>query len=215
MHYFAGMLEFEHFKKKYGEKTVLDFPRIFFPGGLHWIQGKNGSGKSTLFRCIAGMAPFEGSIRINGCHQGEEPVRFRQKVTYSEAEPLFPGFLSGKEILQFVGEARNASELQMKKLIDDFSLSLFFDNPASTYSSGMAKKMSLVMAFLGQPELILLDEPFITLDMESLAVLSSYISDCRWRGISFLLSSHPDFRKDGFSADQCWYLENGQVLEQS
>ena len=206
------MLELISYQKSYpGGKSILKIDSLTIPEGLHWIQGKNGSGKSTFFRSIAGLTPFDGKIRLFQTDLKQEPVKYRLQVNYSEAEPLFPGFLSGKEMLEFVAEAKKSEKHQIEELIDAFQLPMFFENPASTYSSGMAKKISLVMAFLGNPKLILLDEPFITIDRESVAVLSRLILDARLKGISFLVSSHPDFQNTGFSADQCWLLENGQL----
>jgi ABC-2 type transport system ATP-binding protein len=206
------VLEFLNFTKAYpGGKTILKIDSLTLPAGLHWVQGKNGSGKSTLFRCIAGMSPFEGRISLNQTDSRKEPVVYRHLVNYSEAEPLFPGFLSGKEMLEFVADAKKSEKHQLEELIDAFQLALFFENPASTYSSGMAKKISLVMAFLGNPKLILLDEPFITIDQESVAVLSRLILGARQKGISFLVSSHPDFQNNGFETDQTWVLGQGKL----
>ena len=205
------MLKLSQFKKSYGGKSVLDIPSFVFSAGIHWLQGKNGSGKSTLFRCIAGISPFEGEIRLQSWDAKKDPAQYRLHVNYSEAEPLFPGFLSGREMLEFAAEAKCAEGEQLEKLCDAFSLKLFYENPASTYSSGMAKKVSLVMAFLGRPELIVLDEPFITLDQDSVSVLSELISTCRNQGISFLISSHPDFQNAGFSADYVWKTSGGSI----
>jgi ABC-2 type transport system ATP-binding protein len=210
--YFAAVLNLDNLQKSYGGKSILNIPSFFFAPGMHWLQGKNGSGKSTLFRCIAGMAPFEGSIRLGKFDSEKDHRQYRLRVNYSEAEPLFPGFLSGKEMLQFVADAKRADESQLKELTELFSLHLFYENPASTYSSGMAKKISLIMAFLGKPELILLDEPFITLDRESVLLLSQLISGFRQKGVSFLMSSHPDFQKDGFQSDYNWQLEGRNLI---
>ena len=205
------MLSLDNLQKSYGGKSVLNIPSFFFAPGIHWLQGKNGDGKSTLFRCIAGMAPFEGSIRLGQLDSKKDHRQYRLRVNYSEAEPLFPGFLSGREMLQFVAEAKQTYDSQLKELTEMFSLTLFYENPASTYSSGMAKKISLVMAFLGKPELILLDEPFITLDAESVSVLAQLIKKYRRNGTGFIISSHPDFQKEDFHADFSWYLDSRNI----
>ena len=209
--FFAAVLNLDNLQKSYGGKSVLNIPSFFFATGLHWLQGKNGAGKSTLFRCIAGMAPFQGSIRLGKFDSEKDHRQYRLLVNYSEAEPLFPGFLSGKEMLQFVADAKQADDSQLNELTEMFSLPLFYENPASTYSSGMAKKISLVMAFLGKPELILLDEPFITLDRESVSVLAQLILKGRQNGTGYIISSHPDFQKEDFSADYSWYLDKGNI----
>jgi ABC-2 type transport system ATP-binding protein len=84
----------------------LSIPDLTIPEGIHWIKGVNGSGKSTLLKSIAGIIPFDGEISINMQSIKKNPVRSRRQVTYSEAEPLYPVFLSATEILEFVAKMR-------------------------------------------------------------------------------------------------------------
>lgn len=204
------MLEFHDFIKEYGGKPVIGIPSIFIPTGLHWIRGKNGSGKSSLFRCIAGISPFKGSIRLNDAFDPvKNPVEYRSRVNFSEAEPQFPSFLSGKELLQFVARAKNTDLVQLEKVISQLHLPVYFENPCGTYSSGMNKKISLAMAFLGKPELIILDEPFITLDSESCRNLGRMIEEARAEGAGILLSSHPDLSEGLLSISQTYEISEG------
>ena len=206
------MLRLEKFVKKYGGRQVLDIPSHSFPPGLTYLRGKNGSGKSTLFRCIAGLSPFEGTILLHSRLQPQKnPVAYRLQVSHSPAEPVFPGFLSGKEILYFAAATRSASSRQLDELIDRFHLELYFENPAQTYSSGMTKKIALAIAFLGNPSLILLDEPFITLDSESCIHLKEMISASLSVGKSFLLSSHTNIAADGVEVTSISELSNGRL----
>ena len=206
------MLRLEKFVKKYGGRQVLDIPSHSFSHGLTYLRGKNGSGKSSLFRCIAGISPFEGSIWLNHFHPVKTPVEYRKMVNHSPAEPVFPAFLSGKEILRFVAKARGAPKHQLDELVSCFHLSLYFEQPAQTYSSGMGKKIALAIAFLGNPALILLDEPFITLDPESCASLRGLISGLRTAGTSFLLTSHTDLLSEGIQPDESCELFGGNLV---
>jgi ABC-2 type transport system ATP-binding protein len=206
------MLELIGFKKYYKEELILGVDSLVLPSGIHWLQGRNGSGKSTFLRSVAGLIPFEGEIRLNEyLDPVKTPVDYRCQVNYAESEPLFPGFLCGKEILQFTSEMKKAKSSQMEELVEIFGLSAFFEKPASSYSSGMTKKVSLAMAFLGDPALILLDEPFITLDTESFSRLSSLIRYKGKDGISFLISSHPDFNEAGFTGYSTYRVENQKI----
>ncbi len=206
------MLELIGFKKHYKEELILGVDSLVLPVGIHWLQGKNGSGKSTFLRSVAGLVPFEGEIRLNEyLDPVKTPKAYRFQVNYAGAEPSFPGFLSGKEILDFTAEMKMAKAGQLEELVEIFGLSAFFEKPAATYSSGMTKKISLAMAFLGYPSLILLDEPFNTLDLDSFARLSSLIRYKGKDGISFLISSHPDFNETGFAAYSIYKVENQNI----
>jgi ABC-2 type transport system ATP-binding protein len=206
------MLELKQFRKCYGRQVVLEIPDARIPSGVSWIKGKNGSGKSTFFRCAAGISPFTGDLILNGkFHPRKHPVEFRMRVNYSEAEPLFPGFLCGREILEFVASCKKSTNEELETLISRLGLSLYFENPCGTYSSGMSKKLSLAMAFLGHPELIILDEPFITLDSESCDNLRHMIASVRDSGCGVLISSHPEFGQGNLGISQTFEIREGQL----
>jgi ABC-2 type transport system ATP-binding protein len=208
------VLRLKNFCKSYGGKSVLDIPSFFFPSGIHWIKGRNGSGKTTFFKSIAGIIPSEGEILLSQKYEiRRNPVEYRLRVNYSEAEPIFPAFLSGREILDFIASAKQASNSEKEQLLESLGLNLFFENPCGTYSSGMLKKLSLAMAFLGKPELIMLDEPLITIDQVSVQVLTRLIADFRnEKGVSFLISSHQDFDPSELSPDAVFQVEGGKIL---
>jgi len=209
------LLQLKDFYKAYpGGNRILDIPRLEIPQGIHWIKGRNGSGKTTFFKSIAGIIPSEGEILLSQQYEiRRNPVEYRLRVNYSEAEPLFPAFLSGKEILEFIASAKQASNSEKEQLIESLGLKLFFENPCGTYSSGMLKKLSLAMAFLGKPELIMLDEPLITIDQISVQVLTRLISDFRKeKGVSFLISSHQDFDPRELSPDAVFQVEDGKIF---
>lgn len=97
------MLQISLYKKYYNGILALDIPQVTFPEGIHWIKGKNGSGKTTLFRTLAGLAPFEGSITLNkGVHLHTHPRQYRMLVNYGEAEPVYPPFLTTRDLIRFV-----------------------------------------------------------------------------------------------------------------
>jgi ABC-2 type transport system ATP-binding protein len=209
------VLRLKNFYKAYpGGSKILDIPSLEIPQGIHWIKGRNGSGKTTFFRSIAGIIPSEGEIHLSQQYEiRRNPVEYRLRVNYSEAEPLFPAFLTGREILEFIASAKQASNSEREQLLESLGLSLFFENPCGTYSSGMLKKLSLAMAFLGKPELIMLDEPLITIDQISVQILTKLISDFRKeKGVSFLISSHQDFDPRELSPDAVFQVEGGKIL---
>ncbi len=157
---------------------------------MYWVHGANGSGKTTLMKMVAGMIPFEGNIEIMGISLKAKAVEYRRLVNYVEAEPLYPPFLTGQDLIHFLRTTRNATRDDVDRLTLKFGVEPFINNPIHTYSSGMVKKLSLVLAFIGQPRLILLDEPLVTLDRETVPVLYTLISEYFTLGTSFILASH-------------------------
>lgn len=160
--------------------------------GIYWVKGVNGSGKSTLLKTIAGILYFDGDILLNkNISLKNNPTSYRKLVNFAEAEPIFPSFLTGKEMIKLFASAKNASVGQECYYIESMRMEHYVNEPLSSYSSGMLKKLSLVLAFLGKPEIILLDEPLITLDKESLPILYKWIAEkYTTQNTNFLLSSH-------------------------
>ncbi|WP_428331083.1 ABC transporter ATP-binding protein [Mucilaginibacter sp.] len=192
------MLHFVEFKKFYGDYPAVTIDNLTVEPGIYWIKGVNGSGKSTLLKSIAGILAFKGDILLNDTISiKKQPVAYRKLVNFAEAEPLFPEFLTGKEMISLFASAKDAGSGQEQYFIESMKMQSFVDRPIGTYSSGMLKKLSLVLAFMGNPKLILLDEPLITIDTESLKILYSWIRQQHSeKGVSFMLSSHQSLDPD-------------------
>jgi ABC-2 type transport system ATP-binding protein len=186
------MLHFVDFKKFYGDYPALQIDDLVINPGIYWVKGVNGSGKSTLLKSIAGILAFKGDILLNqNISIKKQPVAYRKLVNFAEAEPLFPEFLTGMEMIKLFASAKDAPAGQEQYFMESMKMQSYVDRPIGTYSSGMLKKLSLVLAFLGNPSLILLDEPLITIDTDSLKILYSWISSQHQdKGVSFMLSSH-------------------------
>ena len=186
------MLQFTHFSKTYQGRAVLRIDSFVFAPGIYWIQGANGSGKSTLLKSIAGVTSFEGDILLAGqLSVKKQAVAYRRLVNFAEAEPVFPEFLTGLELIHLFKAAKNGPPNQEDFYLESLQMTSYVHEPVGTYSSGMLKKLSLVLAFLGRPTCILLDEPLTTLEAAAIPVLCSWIVNQQAQeGTSFLLSSH-------------------------
>jgi ABC-2 type transport system ATP-binding protein len=193
------MLLLKNFSKSYHDHLVITIPELELDAGIYWIRGENGSGKSTLFKSIAGLVPYEGSVTFSDeIDLREHPLEFRRRVNFSEAEPLFPGFLTSKDLIRFVGSAKGASILQQEEIIAKLGINPFVNQRCETYSSGMMKKLSIALAFLGNPKVIILDEPLITLDEWARNTLLGMIAEIDRRGdVITLLSSHQELDMPG------------------
>jgi ABC-2 type transport system ATP-binding protein len=202
------MLQLTNLKKTYGQRLILEIPDLTLSDGAHWIKGNNGSGKTTLMKIIAGINPFEGNVTLHGIDLIKEPLAFRQQVSYAEAEPIFPGFLSGWDLIRFVQKTRVEKDEVIDKLVDFFGIISFLPFAVGTYSSGMVKKLSLLLPFIGSTKLVLLDEPLITLENSFLPKLFTLIKERQAQGVSFLLSSHQPFQETQFIPTSKIIIEN-------
>ncbi|GAA4453477.1 hypothetical protein GCM10023189_18560 [Nibrella saemangeumensis] len=201
------ILSVQNLNKSYSGRLVLSVPAIDFAPGIHWLKGQNGSGKTTLFKIIAGLLPYDGTVLLDGQYDlRRHPVAYRLRVNYGEAEPFYPEFLTGWELINWVASAKQAPQSQISELIGRFAVADFLKTPVGTYSSGMLKKVSLIMAFLGNPRLILLDEPLITLDQNATHTVADLIQTGRQQGVNFLLSSHQDFSLSGLPVESVWQV---------
>jgi ABC-2 type transport system ATP-binding protein len=188
------MLQFEQVYKSYDQQAVLEIPRLTLGNNIYWLQGPNGSGKTTFLRMLAGLVPFKGTISLDGINLREQPLPYRRLVSFAEAEPLYPTFITANELVNFYKEIRKADTTQTDMLIDFFRMHRFLSQPVGSYSSGMIKKLSLLLAFIGRPSLILLDEPLSTLDEGAVHHMPELINAYHKEfGTSFIFSSHQPF----------------------
>ncbi len=186
------MITIRNYSKHYGNRLILAIPSLDLNPGVTWVKGENGAGKTTLFKSLAGIIPCEGDICLNTISLTKDPIAYRRRVNYSEAEPLYPTFLTAKDLVRFVGKAKGATIDQQDQYCEALGVNEYFTNACGTFSSGMLKKLSLSMAFLGNPELIILDEPLVTLDERSRNSLLTLVNE-KTGGkdpITILLSSH-------------------------
>jgi len=185
------MLRILHAQKDYHGDTVLDVPLLELERGIYWLKGANGSGKTTLLRMIAGMSSFKGDIFCGDISLQKSPVHYRRQVSWADAEPAYPAWLSGSELVSFYQKVRKASPQQIGELVTFFGMQSALSRRIGEYSDGMVKRLSLLLAFIGETALILLDEPLATLDAEAAGGLPDLILRYRQeRGTSFLFTSH-------------------------
>jgi ABC-type multidrug transport system ATPase subunit len=174
-------VELEDVEKTYGSVRALKgVSAIFEPGTVHAVIGPNGSGKTTLFRILLGLtSPSSGSVSLPDVTLG---CGFQQPQFY-------PG-LTVRENLRTFGSLAGAEEAWVEDLIERCGLSRLEDRLAGDLSDGLAKKLDFALAFIDQPDVVVLDEPFADVDDESkprlLAFLDSYVTGDRL----LLVTSH-------------------------
>jgi ABC-2 type transport system ATP-binding protein len=207
------MIQLTEIKKKFGNHLVLDIPSFALDNGIYWIRGLNGSGKTTLLKILSGIIPFQGDVRIDGTSLKKKPVAYRRLISFAEAEPLYPGYLTGWDIVELFASVRKEKKEIVEELLGLFQVHYYVRTPIGTYSSGMLKKLSLVLAFIGKPSLIMLDEPLVTLDSENIPRIYDLIKNYQQQfGTSFLITSHQDIPDSASLIRQTLVVEN-QTLQ--
>lgn len=189
------MLQFEQTEKYYGNHLALQIPLLKLADGLYWLKGENGSGKTTLMKMIAGLHPFKGDILLDDTSIIKDRNNFLGFVNYGEAEPVYPSFLTAEDLLLFYCNTKNAPIAGSIQRLKDLHIYDAYKNAIGSYSSGMLKKLSIVLAFVGNPKWILLDEPLITIDVAAVALVCEWIKQMHHEmGVSFIISSHQTFQ---------------------
>lgn len=191
------MLEIYNLTKSYGDKkAVEDLSFTVNAGELCAFIGHNGAGKTTTLKCVAGILGFEGGhIRVDGVSPEEEPLEVKRRIAYIPDNPDLYDFMTGMQYLNFIGDVfdvpQEVREERIRKYADALTLTdAEIGSPISTYSHGMKQKLALISAFLHDPKLILLDEPFVGLDPRASHVLKEIMKDFCRDGGAILFSTH-------------------------
>jgi ABC-2 type transport system ATP-binding protein len=190
------MLELRGLTKRYsGIPVVNDISFIARAGEITGYLGPNGSGKSTTLKMITGLIePSEGEILYRGEPIERDLIAYKQRFGYVPEEPHLYQHLTGAEYLEMVGQLRGIPDAALAEKVDGL-LSLFALHEdrhvaIASYSKGMRQKVLISAALLHNPDLILLDEPFSGLDVNSVLVLRNLIGELARRGKVVMLSSH-------------------------
>ncbi|MCG8309579.1 MAG: ATP-binding cassette domain-containing protein [Cytophagales bacterium] len=203
------MLQVNKLLKKYGDKTILEIENLHIDRGISHLKGINGSGKTTFSKIIAGLIPFEGEVTLlKKFSPVKSGVAYRKQVNYSESEANYPDFLSANDLISFIGKAKGATKNDQTSIAETFGVNEYLFDHIGTYSSGMLKRLSLTLAFLGTPSLVLLDEPFNTLDASAIEILKFMIVKHCDDGVNFILVSHQDIGKLGIRIDGRYMANN-------
>ena len=190
------MLKIEHLTKAYGEKKAVDDLNLHIaPGEIYGFIGHNGAGKTTTLKSVAGILQFDaGEIYIDGMSIKENPLECKRRFAYIPDNPDLYDYMTGIKYLNFIadifGVGANERQARIRKYADAFELTADLAQPIAAYSHGMKQKLAIISAWLHQPKLILMDEPFVGLDPKASHLLKEMMREVCDEGGAIFFSTH-------------------------
>ncbi len=197
------MINIQNLFKSFGKKEVLkDINLQFEKGKVYGIVGENGSGKTTLFRCMAGLEKYDGQIQSS-----LNPLKNYLGLLLTE--PFFFTKITGKEYIRLLCNARKK---EVSKIDDKNIFDLPLNQYASTYSTGMKKKLALLAILLQENQYFILDEPFNGVDIHSNIIIVDLIHKLKSLGKTVIISSHI-FSTLSETCDEIYLLSSGEIVK--
>ena len=190
------MLSIENYTKTYGEKKAVNNLSLHIaPGEIYGFIGHNGAGKTTTLKAVAGILQFDtGDIKIDGVSVKEKPLECKKKIAYIPDNPDLYEYMTGIQYLNFIadifGVDAQTRQERIRKYADMFELTQDLAQPASAYSHGMKQKLALISAWVHEPKLIIMDEPFVGLDPKAAHLLKGMMREFCDRGGAIFFSTH-------------------------
>ena len=190
------MLKIEHLTKYYGEKLAVDDLSLHIKKGeIFGFIGHNGAGKPTTIKAVCGIHNFEeGAIFVDGISVKENAIACKQKIAYIPDNPELYEYMTGYQYLKFVGDIFQVEAAvrwpNIQKYAELFGLWDDLAQPISSYSHGMKQKLALIAALMHEPQLIIMDEPFVGLDPKASYTLKTLMREICDEGKSIFFSTH-------------------------
>ena len=190
------MLKIEHLTKTYGDKKAVEDLNLQIQAGeIYGFIGRNGAGKTTTLKAVTGILPFdEGEIRIDGHSIKEEPLACKKEIAYIPDNPDLYEYMTGIQYLNFIADifGVDADERlkDIRKYADRFELTQDLAQPIGAYSHGMKQKLAIIAAWLHQPRLVVMDEPFVGLDPKAAHLLKEMMRQLCDNGGAIFFSTH-------------------------
>lgn len=190
------MLQINHLTKVYGEKKAVDDLTLHIaPGEIYGFIGHNGAGKTTTLKSVAGILDFDsGEILIGGKSVKDDPLACKKQIAYIPDNPDLYEFMTGFGYLNFIADIFGVSAADRKSRIeryaDLFELTKDLNQSIAAYSHGMKQKLAIISAWIHEPKLIIMDEPFVGLDPKASHLLKSMMREVCTGGGAIFFSTH-------------------------
>ena len=192
----AEVLSIEHLSKSYGDKKAVDDLSLSIKAGeIYGFIGHNGAGKTTTLKSVVGILVFDaGEIRVNGNSVREDPLAVKREIAYIPDNPELYPYMTGIKYLNFIADVfrvpADVREERIKKYADAFELTADLAQPIASYSHGMKQKLAVISAWIHEPKLIVMDEPFVGLDPKAAHTLKEMMRELCDGGGAIFFSTH-------------------------
>jgi len=213
----AAAVLIENLQKSYGDvQAVKDISFTVQPGEIFGLLGPNGAGKTTTIRCLCTLAkPNSGKIEVGGIDAIASPKAARQRLGYVTQGVAIDKVLTGRELLKLQAALYHLPKKiigdRTQQLIEILGLDEYANKKIGTYSGGILKRLDLAAGLLHQPEVLVLDEPTVGLDIESRMVVWEFLQELRSAGTTVLITSHYLEEIDAL-ADRLAIIDKGVVI---
>lgn len=190
------MLDIQHLTKTYGEKKAVDDLTLHIaPGEIYGFIGHNGAGKTTTLKAAVGILQFDsGEITVGGRSIKTDPLGCKRQLAYIPDNPDLYDYMTGIKYLSFVADVFGVNaatrQARIREYAELFELTGDLAQPIAAYSHGMKQKLSIIAAWLHDPKLIVMDEPFVGLDPKASHLLKTMMRQVCDDGGAIFFSTH-------------------------
>lgn len=212
------MLRIENLTKTYGEKRAVDNLSLHIaPGEIYGFIGHNGAGKTTTLKAVVGILQFDkGEVFIKGESIRKNPLACKQKIAYIPDNPDLYEFMTGIKFLNFIadifGVPEEKRQERIRKYADLFEMTENLAQPIASYSHGMKQKLAIISAWIHEPKLIIMDEPFVGLDPKAAHILKQMMREICDEGGAIFFSTHVLEVAEKL-CDKVAIIRNGQMIQ--
>ena len=212
------MLRIENLTKTYGEKRAVDNLSLHIaPGEIYGFIGHNGAGKTTTLKAVVGILQFDkGEVFIKGESIRKNPLACKQKIAYIPDNPDLYEFMTGIKFLNFIadifGVPEEKRQERIRKYADLFEMTENLAQPIASYSHGMKQKLAIISAWIHEPKLIIMDEPFVGLDPKAAHILKQMMRVICDEGGAIFFSTHVLEVAEKL-CDKVAIIRNGQLIQ--
>lgn len=212
------MLRIENLTKTYGEKRAVDNLSLHIaPGEIYGFIGHNGAGKTTTLKAVVGILQFDkGEVFIKGESIRKNPLACKQKIAYIPDNPDLYEFMTGIKFVNFIADIFGVTEEKrqerIRKYADLFKMTENLAQPIASYSHGMKQKLAIISAWIHEPKLIIMDEPFVGLDPKAAHILKQMMREICDEGGAIFFSTHVLEVAEKL-CDKVAIIRNGQLIQ--
>lgn len=212
------MLRIENLTKTYGEKRAVDNLSLHIaPGEIYGFIGHNGAGKTTTLKAVVGILQFDkGEVFIKGESIRKNPLACKQKIAYIPDNLDLYEFMTGIKFLNFIadifGVPEEKRQERIRKYADLFEMTENLAQPIASYSHGMKQKLAIISAWIHEPKLIIMDEPFVGLDPKAAHILKQMMREICDEGGAIFFSTHVLEVAEKL-CDKVAIIRNGQLIQ--